>query len=242
MSAVTRRHFLASAAVVSALPLASRPCLARLVAAAPEESASISPDCLLVDTGEHCAIPESLAGFARGLEAASIPYRSAKATAIAPADFIIVPGAALHSNEFARSLRHLAELGSTVVYESGGAYADPEALRIEQKLVGSYLALAVKPPVNLWTELGSTPSACPPYVHYHWPMKASVRDFSRAIPSEVVEASYGRTIAEVGGLPVCCRMRLGKGELIFLGSPLGPHLGSVDREAQTLLEAFMAPF
>jgi hypothetical protein len=87
-----------------------------------------------------------------------------------------------------------------------------------------------------------------PYVHYNWPAKTIVRDFSRALPvydgassqgSDLNRLAFNDSIAFLRGFPVSRRTRIGAGEFIFLGSPLGPHLGGSDREAQALLEALL---
>ena len=73
-----------------------------------------------------------------------------------------------------------------------------------------------------------------PYVAYRWPLQAHVRDFSRVIQ---VSAASGHEIAHWGEAPVAWRKKVGAGSLIFLGSPLGPALGSGDTEANTLFQS-----
>ena len=269
MRLVSRRRFLGSAAV---MPLAAHTCLAGLVEA-PSQSTSdrVHRGCVLVDTGDHCTLPESLAGFARALEAASIPHRCIGPESIEPGGLILVPGAVLHSIALADTLGRLAKLGSTVVYESGAAYASPEAFRIEQHLLRAYFGMIIEAPMDLWPgapsgaailaaaeggeRLSEPPPTTPPYVHYDWPSTTIVRDFSRAIPLssammafsrdahrafEPAQAPCHRPIARIGDVPVCCRLRLGDGQFVFLGSPLGPHLASGDREAQALLQSFLS--
>jgi hypothetical protein len=248
MSMVSRRRFLGSAA---ALPLAFHTPLAKRIAATPSpEQPAIKPGCRLVDLQEHCVLRESLAGFARGLEAASIAY-SVTADALKPARFIVVPGALLASNELAATLSRCCKLGSTVIYESGAAYAGEEAFRTEQRLLRNHFDLAIDPPVELWDASESPLANALPYVHYHWPCQVIVRDFSRAIPVAgtanvfgLMEAPYiayhHQATARIGKLCVCSSSRAAKGEFVFLGSALGPHLVSGDREAQSVLRGLLA--
>lgn len=250
MKPVSRRRFLGTAV---AAPIGVQAALAGL--AATDRSPSVLPSsvpCLLVDCGEHCLLPESLAGFERGLNAASIPYHRVAADAIEPAGIIVVPGALLPSEDFAARLSSYCRLGSRVVYESGAAFATVEAFRNEQRLLKTHLEMGLQTPVDLWDDTAYRASGrpAPPYVHYRWPARTMVRDFSRALPVygsgagglEVGKLAYDfdrdRSIAYVCGFPVACRSRQGRGEVIFLGSPLGPHLGS-DREAQALLSEFV---
>jgi hypothetical protein len=145
-----------------------------------------------------------------------------------------------------------------VVYESGAAFATAEAFRNERRLLRIHLEMGLQTPVDLWdnTVYRALGQPAPPYVHYHWPELTIVRDFSRAVPVygsgtgalEVAlkklayDFDHKRSIAYVCGFPVARRTRLGRGRLIFLGSPLGPHLGSGDREAQALFESILSQF
>ncbi|HEV2379487.1 MAG TPA: hypothetical protein VG206_06785 [Terriglobia bacterium] len=268
MRLVSRRRLLGCAAAV---PLALHTRLNGLAAAGSQVRERILDHCLLVDAGEQCVLPESLAGFARALAAASVPHRRIGPDVIESGDFILVPGAVLHSSVFADTLSRLARRGSVVVYESGAAYAGLEAFRIEQHLLRTYFGAIIEAPMDLWPGAPSgaailaaaqggerrngPPAATLPYVHYDWPSTTIVRDFSRAIPLsyaamgfsreahrpvESAHEPYHRPIARINDVPVCCRLRLGDGQFVFLGSPLGPHLASGDREAQALLQSLLS--
>lgn len=254
MKPVSRRRFLGSAV---AAPLGVQTALAGLVTTDRLPSAlPSSVPCLLVDCGKHCLLPESLAGFEHGLNAASIPYHRVTPDAIQPAGIIIVPSALLPSEEFAARLSSYCRLGSTVVYESGAAFATVEAFRNERRLLKTHLEMGLQTPVDLWDNAvyRALGQPAPPYVHYHWPARTMVRDFSRAVPVygsgtgalEVAlkKLAYDfdrkRSIAYVCGFPVARRSRLGRGDVILLGSPLGPHLGIGDREAQALFESILS--
>jgi hypothetical protein len=211
---------------------------------------TVAPHCVLVDAGERCAVEESLTGFRRGLSAACLPFERVSAETLTftsrpgpksagPAQLLIVPGAVMDSPDLAKNIRRLTDFGSTVLYESGGAFAHPEAFETEQRLLRDYFGLSLHAPRELWPvkrEVGRAP-----YVRYHWPSQVMVRDFSRvvAVSSEAASSAH---IAHIGTAAVACYRQLGKGAFIFLGSPLGPHVGFGDAEAQQLLIAFVRPF
>jgi len=234
VSVLSRRRFLE---VSAAAPLALRQYARSGGADGPAEASQRSkgPErsgCLLVDAGEHCALPESLAGFRRGLQAASIPFEEATVEAIRPARFLVVPAAALSAPGLAPALGRACRRGSTVLLESGAAYSEPTVVASDTELARRAFGLALGAPVGLWSS-GPRP---PAYVRYHWPRTAMVRDFSRVVPISGADA----VIARLGGLTVACRRPLGGGTFVFLGSPLGPHLGCGDPESLLLLRALLS--
>lgn len=70
----------------------------------------------------------------------------------------------------------------------------------------------------------------PAWVRFNWPISAMIRDFGRVCP-----ISGGSVIARLNGVPVAVR----QGPLVVFGSPLGPHVYAGDRDARTLLDAFL---
>ncbi len=191
-----------------------------------------TPRCLLVDTGKRCILQESLTGFARGLAAASIPFEQVPAPSARPAHLVVIPGAVMDSPALASAIRRLTDSGNTILYESAAAFAEREAFETERRLLRDYFGLSLQAPQELWPvkrEVGGAP-----YVHYHWPARVIVRDFSRvvAVSSEAVSSAH---IAHIGTAAVACYRQLGKGAFVFLGSPLGPHIGFGDAEARRLL-------
>ena len=90
----------------------------------------------------------------------------------------------------------------------------------------------IEAPVRLWPGRGARGV---PYVDYRWPSSAKIRDFSRVVPLGRQSEGEGEIIARVEGLPVALKRRLGRGHLIFLGSPLGPALWAGDAEARRWL-------
>lgn len=89
----------------------------------------------------------------------------------------------------------------------------------------------IESPIDLWPE---AKGSAIPYVHFTWPVAATVRDFSRVAP---LASGAGEIIARVHGLVVGLKRRFGRGNLIVLGSPLGPALWAGDIEARQWLRA-----
>lgn len=136
---------------------------------------------------------------------------------------------------FPARLREHVENGSVVLYESGGAFLGRDEFCFHKRVIRSVFGLSLHDPVRLWDSADSLKVS--PYVDFHWPVVTKIRDFSRVVP---VGHGDGETIAWFGDLPVAARRRIGKGTLVFLGSPLGPHFLSGDREASRWLRAFCA--
>jgi hypothetical protein len=66
------------------------------------------------------------------------------------------------------------------------------------------------------------------YVTYEWPTRCMVRHFGGAVG---IEADDQNVIARAGRMPIAVRMTVGKGGIIYIGTPLGPVLPSGDRDA-----------
>jgi hypothetical protein len=191
--------------------------------------------CVLIDLGQDCALRESLSGFARGLTASDLPFESASLQSIndggiPPAGLVLVPGAVLRSPLVAASLYDAARHGAMVVYESGAAYAEPEAFAIEQRMLAAYFGVRAGAPIELWQPDGS--ATLWPYIHYT-SVPVMIRDFSRAIP-----VTPAKALARIGDVAVADQLKLGDGEFIFLGSPVGPHMLTGDPQAWALLSSF----
>ncbi len=72
------------------------------------------------------------------------------------------------------------------------------------------------------------------YVTYDWPVRCMVRHFGGGV---AIEADDDDVIARAGGMPIAVRKTVGKGGIIYIGTPLGPLLTSGDREAIQLAHA-----
>lgn len=70
------------------------------------------------------------------------------------------------------------------------------------------------------------------YIHYTWPVPAMIRSFG---PLRAMTSDWGECIAHCSGFPVVAR----RGNVLFLGAMLGPHLFAGDREALELWNALL---
>ena len=226
---MSRRGFLGYAAGVSAAGLAGA---SRWTHSFPTNLSNLS-GCALVDPGPSCTLRESAAGYESAFLSADAHYERASFQLLPPARLIVLPAAGfLDESRLARLRAHL-ENGSVVLYESGAAFLNPEDFNFHRRLMRSVFGLSLHAPVRLWDSADSFKQS--PYVDYCWPVVTKVRDFSRIIP---VECERGETLAWFQKMPVAVKRRIGKGTLVFLGSPLGPHLLAGDREASGWLSAF----
>jgi hypothetical protein len=74
------------------------------------------------------------------------------------------------------------------------------------------------------------------YLSYRWPVNTMIRIFRGALS---LGCNDDEAIAHYNGQPVALRRRLGRGGIIVLGSMLGPHLKSGDRESAELAAGFL---
>jgi hypothetical protein len=206
-------------------------------------------DCAILDLQSHCALRESLHGY----QAAFAHEQSYFSDAIPDFRFrcgmIIVPGLGRIEPTLAQALSQLLKTGTHLLLESGAGFLSTAEFAEHQKMLDRYFDITVEPPIDLWSrnsndevffshgngrnakrQLSGHQSI--PYVNYAWPRKTKVRDFSRVTP---VSAKTGDIIGSVGAVPVALKRRMGKGILIFLGSPLGPALRAGDPEAHAWL-------
>jgi len=206
---VTRREFLCCAAATAA---------ATALSPRGRERGSLG-ECALLDLGEHCALPESLAGYRAALAGAETIAGSV----------LIVPAALAIAGAAARRMVRHVEDGGTLILESGAMFAaaaSPE-FRGHRGALHELLGVDVEAPRPLVRE-----GARIPYVELRWPSPTLVRDFSAIVP---VDAHDGERIASVEEITVALARRSGRGMLIFLGSPLGPALWAGDTEARRWL-------
>jgi hypothetical protein len=226
---ISRRGFLGCAAGASAAGAAAATGLCRLFPDVARQPAGY----ILVDPGPVSPLRESAMGYAVALSSLNISYKQTSIRPLAPARAIIMP-AAVHTDTSALDrLKEYLTCGSMVLYESGAAFHSPEDFDIHKRVIRSVFGLSLHDPVRLWDSTDSLKQS--PYVDYHWPVVTKVRDFSRVVPVGVESRD---AIAWFQNVPVGVKRLIGKGTLVFLGSPLGPHLLSADREAGNWLGAF----
>lgn len=183
--------------------------------------------CVVLDLQEHCSLRESVWGYDSVLASFNVPRCDGL---IVPAALTIPPGAV-------QALVGALQRGATVILESGAGFApaDGPEFRVHQGVLRDALQLRVESPVDVWT--ADTRRRGVPYVDFMWPCAAKVRDFSRVVPLGHEE---GKIIARVNGMPVALARRMGRGTLVFLGSPVGPALWTGDVEAKRWLREVLS--
>jgi hypothetical protein len=207
-------------------------------------------NCVLLDQGTRCVLPESLQGYQAALggehnlvSETDLSHRLRCRIAILPAFEAIAPSVV-------SILLRLLEQGSNLLLESGAGFLSLSEFVSHQRMLDRYFNIAIGPPIDLWTEqpadgllvsrqrgnrrrkLDRHQSV--PYIAYRWPRETIVRDFSRVIP---VSAKFEDVIATIGACSVGVKRSIGKGTLILLGSLLGPTLHAHDLEAQSWLQS-----
>ena len=210
--------------------------------------------CVLLDLNSQCVLRESLQGYQAAL-AGEHDLFEAKFDSRCRYGIAIVPGLGVMDPLVASSLAGLMEAGTNLLLESGAGFLSPPEFISHQKMLNRYFGIAIDPPVDLRSAESTDGSVFPrrpgrnprnklegqgfvPYVNYLWPHETRVRDFSRVIPPSL---GVGDVIGTVGTLPVALRRRVGKGMLIFLGSPMGPALRAGDPEARFWLRLVTSP-
>lgn len=221
---VSRRAFLRFAACV---PIAGA---GQVAANGSGVTASDKTGALLVNSS--CLLRESFEGYKACVAAAGMKYAVGPPGCSVDASLVLAPAAALTSVSEARSLRRRAESGALVLVESGAMFLSPAEVLRHQSVTQSVFGLTALSPLELWTQ----PVHRFPYVDFTWPVLARVRDFSRL--AQLVPLTADRhgeeraaAIAHIGSAVAAVKICTGDGILIFLGSPLGPHLLAGDREA-----------
>jgi hypothetical protein len=247
---ISRRHFLGGVTGCAATLWSFQ----SLGSGAHDPAAGRALDCVLLGLNSPCILPESLQGYQAALLGQHHPLAETDFNSRRISQMAIVPSFGVMAPATASTLTDLLEAGTHVLLESGGGFVSPAEFTAQQRMLQRHFDIAVGPPVDLW-EGDPADDALParrpgrhpnkkrerhssvPYVNYLWPRETRVRDFSRVIP---VSASDGDIIAKVGALPVALKRRVGRGTLIFLGSPLGPALRAGDPEARSWLRLVTA--
>jgi hypothetical protein len=137
---------------------------------------------------------------------------------------IVVPSA-LNLGSWRHHLRQALRHGSTVIIETGAGFANHLTFCNHRRSLREDLRIHVAAPVNLWASGNRSP-----YIDFIWPRRATIRDFSRVVPP--ADQPGDDVIAWAGDMAVAFRRRVGKGTLIYLGSPVGPALWAGDAEAR----------
>src|SRR3989441_3158877 len=188
---------------------------------------------VLLDLHERGCFRESVSGYASALTSAQAQWMRADARWMSPSRcaVLIVPAALEIPPPVVRVIVICLQAGAGVIFESGAGFATDREFRAHRVVLRDYLQVHIGEPVDLWPDNSSQRM---PYVDYTWPRPAKVRDFTRVVPVGR-QAGEGEVIAWVDGLPVALKRSSGRGNLIFLGSPLGPALWAGDAEARRWL-------
>jgi hypothetical protein len=255
---VSRREFVSTATCAAAASLCALPSSALAASSSPTK---VEPRFTLLNLESNCALPESLAGTQAALgdshhsvlvsEFDLGRLASGLTSLCTSGRLVIIPAAGAVKRATFGAVAELLDAGATVLWESGAAFINSADFAQQQAMTEKYFGISIAQPVHVWWQSNSPKSKSAvsmqnarstraigheqiPYVAYRWPLQAHVRDFSRVIQ---VSAASGHAIAHWGEAPVAWRKKVGAGSLIFLGSPLGPALGSGDTEANTLFQS-----
>lgn len=216
---VTRREFVRCAtAAATAATLAPR---------SRGRRASLGTGCVLLDLGEQCVLPESLAGYRAALTG---PKTVAGPVMIVPAALSIAGAAAR------RITRHVEE-GGRLILESGAIFAAPASREFHghRDALRDLLGVEVEAP-----RASLRARARVPYVEFRWPSPALVRDFSAIVPVCARDGEGIARIEDTEDTTVAIARRRGRGMIVFLGSPIGPSLWAGDVEARRWLDEVLA--
>jgi hypothetical protein len=227
---VSRRSFISYAACLPAACFTSNP-LTKGAGARRYETGGTA-NCVLLDFS--CRLNESFAGYLASLKAAGAPFELGWRDSVEHARLILLPATAMTDSNQARWLRNRVEEGAMALVESGGAFLSLREFSVQESLLRSQFGLQVVEAMDLWASPGRLNG--PPYIDFTWPVAARIRDFSRIVP---LDASTREAIALQGSQIVGLKRRLGAGTVVFLGSPVGPHLLAGDREARGWFESLL---
>src|SRR3989441_717282 len=186
---------------------------------------------VLLDLNERGCFRESVSGYESALTSAGAQWMRAGARGVSArrCTVLVVPAALEIPPPAVRVIVRCLQAGAGVIFESGAGFATDREFRAHRVVLRDYLQVHIEEPVDLWPDNSSQRI---PYVDYTWPRPAKVRDFSRVVP---LGRQAGEVIARVDGLPVALKRSSGRGNLIFLGSPLGPALWAGEAEARRWL-------
>lgn len=205
---------------------------------------------MLLDLKSLCVLSESFLGYQKISGGVEVSSAAALPRATSRFPTLVVPAAGILDSASVRVLYDHLQAGGVVLLESGGGYLRPDEFSVHQQMLKRHLNVSVGMPVDLWSGARASCSGAEmpsqrkvaahgsaPYIDFLWPLKTKVRDFSRVVPPT---AQDGDVIGVARKIPVAIRKRVGKGTLIFLGSPIGPHLYAGDPEATRWLHAVLS--
>lgn len=173
--------------------------------------------------GDNLLADESASGYRQSLSVHG-DFETVSRSSMAAFGTIVVPAFSSLSRLDALALHERAMAGHRVVLESGLGFADELEAQEQRTLLGECFGLRMMALPNPAAERFA-------YVQYSWPLDVMVRHFG---PLASVDGLNYRPIAHVKDTPVAVTKQIGRGSIVFLGSPLGPLLMAGDREAAIL--------
>jgi hypothetical protein len=215
---LTRRQILLTAASGALLPYTGL---------AAREKRRQAARWIVVDRRNSLAC-ESARGFQAALRRTGERFEVSDAVPLCRAELIVLPFAGTLPQRQVSQLRSQLASGCSVIFESGASFAShDEKLRQRMMWRQAFGIHADLPPSAPACPVGDPPD----YVRYHWPADVQIRHFGEFFP---VDISGAEEIAIYREGTVAIRKRIGVGELLFLGSPLGPMLAAEDHQAAEL--------
>ena len=221
---ITRRAFLGYTA--GAIGILRRP-LEQLAAVKPAEQPPYRRWTVYSDPNSYNS--ESMQGYWSALPEAWYQSPPGEPARLA---LLVVPSCVSLLPAVGARIRRDLETGTTVVIETGAGFAGRNRFRRHYGWLRDRFDIRVASSIDLWA---NRTCARVPYIEFTWPCHARIRDFSRVVPP--TERPGDDVIAWAGDLAVATRRRVGKGTLIYLGSPIGPALWAGDLEAKRWLHA-----
>lgn len=173
---------------------------------------------------ENAMAEESLRGYRRHFDFEVSPA--------VPADrpLIVVPGLRNLTEPDWSALRASVWKGVSVVLESGLAFASDAEVARQRADLQKHFGIRIAP------QLFRTSAVR--YIRFHWPLEVLVRDFSESVS---VDPRSAEPIATAGAQVAAVRRRLGRGNVVYLGSPLGPMLLADDPQAVLWVRSITRP-
>lgn len=141
---------------------------------------------------------------------------------------ILLCGITALSKPRALNLRKRALGGSRILWENSPVTTDAQGFAIQKQVLKEVFGIAIENPIPV--------SSDRLYVAFGWPVSVLTRTFSAVIP---VACPSGEEIAQYRGIRVAIKRRLGRGEIVFLGSMLGPNLRAEERETIEVVDRML---
>jgi hypothetical protein len=188
---------------------------------------------LLTPSESNPIANESALGYSRLLQSAAYSFEASNQLNSTGFRHIVLPGVRALSTTLAASLHKSAAAGSWLIFESGLCFASKRETEIQRGVLAEVFDITIDGTRS--TQRGGASARS--YVHYRWPLPAMAPDFTEWAAIKYADAD---AIAAFHNEVVAIRRRIGRGGIVFLGSPLGPGLFAADRESQLIVERMLS--